>query len=428
MRTEMFDGGVISRVETALWSMTFVLLMLGFLYAEAPAQVQQQYIQLSREAEDAPGVKTRNLRAQVIDSSAGEYRPHLVLQAWGDECRMSIDLLSGMDQSAGAPEVGIFNDAVCWQLNEQKISHAIYRTATGDLEWEIRLKQKPQSNRFEFPVKTYGLEFLYQDTVCHLPGCYRPAHVKGSYAVYHATRKGNASRFAADEIISEYYGCGKAFHIYRLLCRDADNDSTWCSIEIDVERGYLVMIVPADFIESAAYPVTIDPTFGYTSKPATRVQLSSSYAVMVNTHEASSGDVITSYSAYCADLSGDDATGAVIAYSVTDGLPNGRIASPVSLPPVSGAVGKWYQTTTVSHTMTSGNEYCVAIGDYANGLCCYYDSGSGIGYSRSTTGLADPWNSVGTGPQRFGVYATYTEGTGGGSKGRRRRILAGGER
>jgi hypothetical protein len=91
-------------------------------------------------------------------------------------------------------------------------------------------------------------------------GTDRPENVVGSYAVYHKTKR--------DHVIGQTnYATGKAFHIYRPKVWDADGNEIWA--ELSYADGTLSVTVPQSFLDSAVYPVRVDPTFGYTSLGAT---------------------------------------------------------------------------------------------------------------------------------------------------------------
>ena len=90
-------------------------------------------------------------------------------------------------------------------------------------------------------------------------GASRPENVVGSYAVYHQTR-GRVNDSAGME-----YKTGKAFHIYRPEAIDRDGNKVWCDLSISEQTGTLTVTVPQPFLDTAMYPVRVDPTFGYTT-------------------------------------------------------------------------------------------------------------------------------------------------------------------
>lgn len=129
-------------------------------------------------------------------------------------------------------------------------------------EFEIVLRGKPESNVIEMAIETEGLKFYYQPELTQEEideGAYRPENVIGSYTVYHAT-VGNVYKGQAD---AEKYKTGKAFHIYRPKVYDANGDWVWGELSINAEAGILSITVDPQWLDSAVYPVRVDPTFGY---------------------------------------------------------------------------------------------------------------------------------------------------------------------
>lgn len=126
----------------------------------------------------------------------------------------------------------------------------------GGLRFELVYKEKPPTYSFTVPIVSENLRwgkqpFLTQED--RDKGFLRPENVEGSYAVYHISKKNNK------------YMTGKAFHLYRPIVIDAEGKKAWC--EIDVDRPFdptsLTVTPPQQFMDEAAYPVTVDPDFGY---------------------------------------------------------------------------------------------------------------------------------------------------------------------
>ena len=129
----------------------------------------------------------------------------------------------------------------------------------GAFEFEIVLRDKPLSNVVTMQVDMQGLVAYYQPELTQEEideGAYRPDDVVGSYAVYHATC-GQMHR-AED---AQKYMTGKAFHIYRPKVMDANGDWVWG--ELSLEGETLSITIDQTWLDSAAYPVRVDPTFGY---------------------------------------------------------------------------------------------------------------------------------------------------------------------
>lgn len=127
----------------------------------------------------------------------------------------------------------------------------------GDgFEFEIELASKPASNILPLSVQTKDLNFYYQPelTSDESRTSFRPQNVVGSYVAYHKTE-------ANDE-----YKTGKAFHMYRPWAVDQTGKKVWCAFDPSWDGiGDLTVTIPQDFLDTAQYPVIVDPTFGYTA-------------------------------------------------------------------------------------------------------------------------------------------------------------------
>ncbi len=226
---------------------------------------------------------SEHTEVEVGDPEAEEFTPKLALYKWNREVHLKLypsmrltTIQSGQDpqnrssakQNAAAPTA---------RLDKNQIKHSTgpvdYRFYSldpaeqmeeGGVEFEFTLNEKPDSNVFVFPIETRNLVFYYQPELTaeeKAHGFHRPENVVGSYAVYHAL-KGNVH---PSDVIAQKYKTGKAFHIYRPKATDADGNSVWAELQVDAEHGTLTVTVDQAFLDDAAYPVVVDPTFGYTA-------------------------------------------------------------------------------------------------------------------------------------------------------------------
>lgn len=127
------------------------------------------------------------------------------------------------------------------------------------MEIELHLPTKPATNRFDFKLETKGLQFFKQLPLTEEEisnGAIRPAHVENSLVVM--------TQPASNRVEPK-----KIAHIYRPHIVDALGNEVWGDLEIDTAAGILTVIVPEKYLESATYPVIVDPTIGYTSVGAT---------------------------------------------------------------------------------------------------------------------------------------------------------------
>jgi len=219
-------------------------------------------------------VEARRIEIEVGDTKQTDlFYPQFKTKHWDNETNFSIRLL---DDDYGAADVRTNKDKIEWE-RAGRIAR-FYNKETGDadggFEFEVELAEKPTTNVLHFSIQTKGFDFFYQPELTPEEldrGDLRPENVIGSYAVYHKTRKDNI-------VGGKEYATGKAFHIYRPYVMDANGVKVWCELDIDVESGEAAITIPEDFLDTAAYPIIIDPTFGYTTQGASDKSISTASA------------------------------------------------------------------------------------------------------------------------------------------------------
>lgn len=165
-------------------------------------------------------------------------------------------------------------------------------------EFEILLKNKPESNVFQFSVQSKNVEFLYQPPLTEeqtAQGEFRPASVVGSYAIYHDSKMHNQ------------YATGKVGHIYRPKVHDAEGKWTYANLEYKNE--IMDITVPQEFLNRATYPVIVDPTFGYTTLGASNSGAIGSVAIRSSQFTGVVGTGVSISIGFSAKTSGIGATG-----------------------------------------------------------------------------------------------------------------------
>lgn len=349
--------------------------------------------------------------AAIVDPGDNRRDGGLRLTAW-EECSLIVSMPPPFNALEPAKEMIIDGRSGIWWQSGANCRMQWYERHDGCFEWEICLDAPPPSNIFSFPIHSNDLVLCYQGELSPeetAEGAFRPDSVIGSYAVYHATRRDDRTVIHGADTVVEQYGTGKAFHIYRPKAYDANGVTCWCDLKID---RALNITVPSDFLLKATYPVTIDPTFGYTSAGATSTIPGTARANIndAHTHVAGVGETITSFSAYVSSSSGTQSLG-LAAYTMDNGtpkLPVTRLASSATVS-ITGGTPLWYTTSTQSQNLTSGTRYCVALGDGNSSVGIYYDSyGAAARSNNSTAALPATWTNGGTGTVVFSLYATYT--------------------
>jgi len=213
-----------------------------------------------------------NIVAEIGDSKQTDFYPQVKFLHWDNECNFSVRLNQDITDSSFIQ----VDDKINWKSSDNKIEVNLYDISTlsgceyGGFEFETILYEKPKSNILEFTIETKEFRYEYQNELIEeeiANGYYRSENVIDSYAVYHKSKKNNK------------YKTGKAFHIYRPYIVDSDNNKTWCELNINEENKLLTITIPQDFLDKAAYPIIVDPTFGYTSIGASSFRVSSDGAI-----------------------------------------------------------------------------------------------------------------------------------------------------
>ena len=299
------------------------------------------------------GMIRHQFSQQPLDSNTHARHPivdrsdtAIIMNMWGDECEFKVRL-------------------------HDKYKCSTYVKSNIEFEWEIILDRRPRVNVFSYGIETKGLIFHRQPLDEE-----GPDSIKGSYAVYHSGKRDN--RKYTDGSV-EAYGTGKAFHIYRPKAFDSNNDTVWC--ELSVSGDSLYVAVSQEWLRQAAYPVVIDPTFGYTTAGGYNAKnfndAGHGLAGAAYTHTAASLDTALWIHAYVGSAGGDDSAGFVL-YSVsgTKGVEN----NPDSVSSGDDAVawdGDDAYATDITSCMTNGNTgpSCEDVTADANYVKFYWETG-----------------------------------------------------
>ena len=370
---------------------------------------------------DRPIDEARDLlEVEVGDALQSDFFPQCKLKRWDNSANLSIRA-----QGNGSV-IGDAGGKIRWESPDYQV-HQYAKPELpngGGFEFEWVLMANPPGNQnfmLRATIQSKNLDFFQQPdgatSGVDADGPWsRPENVVSSIAVYHKTQGGLVDAAGMN------YRSGKFGHIYRPEAVDANGNRVWC--ELRIVGGELRVIVPRVFLNSATYPVVVDPTFGYTTaggSPIT-VQQGSTSAIgnIVSTYTAASGDTITSFTLYIRkEVLAGDAVATLAAYTFVSSLPDARLASPQVTTPgyTNESTPAWVSTATVSQAMSAGSAYC--IGSSAEGMGVfdtyriYYDAGSPPGRINSTgTSLNDPFSPTGTDSGRhYSWYATYTAGS-----------------
>jgi len=357
-------------------------------------------------------------------------RPEVVLQRWNGEVSLSVRY----DKVKAQGSRQLFTDRMEWKGDKEEV-HAYPLPATGakdpapvaffkgllptafadshdtgygedgGFEIEVVLSEIPESNVFDFQLSGYeNLDFFYQGELTPeeiAEGAERPENIIGSYAVYHKEK-------ANHRLGATNYTTGKVYHIYRPKIIAADNSWTWG--DLGYSEGVLSVTVPQEWLASAAYPVRVDPTFGYTTAGATSIG-----GVLLNRMVGSTNN---------AAFPGDSTINSVSFYGQTY---NTAVVKPIitnsTYVIIDNGVGPATSLTQVFPTWrtlpfttkplaTSTNSFYPAFITGDSQTDYQYDSGgaSGISFNDNTNSYATPTNPTDRTDTTniISIYGTYT--------------------
>jgi hypothetical protein len=350
-----------------------------------------------------------NYKTEIRNSS----NSGIDLWVWG-ETSMQVDLPARLNEYIVQDEEGKIT------INFSSFSAEMYMLGDS-FEFEIALGKKPPINYISFPIKMVNMECYFQlplnveyndYTNCNETSCWngsrifmdRPENVVNSYACYHNSKANNK------------YMTGKAFHIYRIKAYDSGGKSVWGNIEITPTS--MKITIPQSFLDSAIYPVKIDPTFGYSSNGASSsdMGLASVYAHndTARSYNASAGDNVTRYNFYGRSDDGVESV-KMAAYNRSAGSIKYWASAPTTVSGIGIGAVAWYGTN-VNNSLNAGDNYIVAVGNATSEFTrIYYDSATGSNNTyKLSSGLTNPF-TTGTSPSilLYSIYVNYTIGVGG---------------
>ncbi|MDP2632240.1 MAG: hypothetical protein Q8P25_00765 [Candidatus Curtissbacteria bacterium] len=363
----------------------------------------------------------------VGGNDSKKLKPEVLVSNWDGEASMKISYPVGAD---AVVQTG--NNAISWKdlkqdLYFKKITEpgSAKNGSSGKFEFDLLLKEKPESNVFAYDINSKNLDFFYQpalneenkdpELTCTLTECrdkenhitiFRPENVVGSYAVYY--KDGKSGDYS--QLGGKNYKTGKALHIYRPKITDANNNSTWGNLNVDTVKGELTVTVDQNWLAQAQYPVTVDPTFGYETAGGTE-EIADLYAYGAATRGSlftGAAGTATKITAYTKRLTAGNAKGGIYTHSDSTLITNGA-TNEVSV----GTSYSWVDFAFATSPTIEAVDYVLALAHaYAKFVNAYYkyDTGSADqGHSQANAYLTSPATFTHT-TNKYSIYATYTEG------------------
>jgi hypothetical protein len=339
-----------------------------------------------------------------IGGELEKFVPNINISKWNDECWLNINHPDVVGTEVESEEKGIIS------LRVGDNTHRYYVAEDGTLEYEIVLHQKPVSNRIRLNISfPDGLVFFYQAPLTQKEkddGASRPINVVGSYAVYWNRR-------------DNQYKTGKFCHIYRPRAVDVSEKAVWCDQNIFFEDWTIE--IPQSFLDSAEYPVVIDPNLGYSTQGGSQWKQSAETGCACHdTTDGSGGD--TAQLHMWVSSTGAAAAIKMCIYSDDSGndRPEDQQLTEVAIAVADGFDGQKDVNYVV--TLAASTKYWVAFVQQTTQAEPYYDSADANRHCFQSIGAYDlpaNWGDSGSNnTTRWSMWADYTSAAAGDEVGR----------
>jgi hypothetical protein len=355
------------------------------------------------------------------DPSVAEFVPRLKFSKWDNDVEFSVehDLASLIGNKAFSANGDVYTlDTAGVVLN--------FYPKQDAYEFELILKKKPKTNTISLPITKKNLTFLYQPPLDEIWSVgqqtpwgttvgvvtatdvwdaegqlitHRDEDVIGSYAVYHSSKKGDYSAVGGYN-----YMTGKVMHIYRPKLTDSNGATSWATLEVNESAGRLIITADQAFLDGAAYPVVVDPTFGYNplSHGASPVWMSTGF-VLSEMYACPEVGIVASLSVYAVL----DAAGANVQMGVySSAAPAARIDYTGSQALPGSAA--WVTATAVLGGALAATNYRLCL-HFSDDAYIFYDSGGGnFDYAAGTFGVwAASYTFGDYNTDELSIYCTY---------------------
>lgn len=276
-------------------------------------------------------------------------------------------------------------------------------------QFNITLAELPKTNTFLIPLETIGLQFYYQPPLNEELNPKDYAYINATHAL---NDKGEVIIYRADPgsyaVYKDKVGVGetgKLYHISVPVCYDAKGDSTRAILHIT--KNLLQITVNAEWLAKAAYPVVIDPTFGYTSIGGTADNgVYKNYCYVCQFTNNAGAGTVTKITGYVGGAwGGANADVNAVIYNDNAGTTNNLLASSVTtdLP----ATAAWVDFTVSAIVSDSTIYYLgLAVANIADAKG-YYDSGAANQWRRSNAGYPAPNPFTGPSQTAARIYSFY---------------------
>jgi len=385
------------------------------------------WIESNKTFTDLYGDHLNNVVVFGNPDNTKDFEAHVKMQFWGEDT-----ICLSEESIKGEPTVE--GEVVTLDLPTRKLQwFKGDRPKWGSIHWVEVLKEKPLSNKWSLKIADAGqFKYCYQtpfaEVSLHIPGSRieyieangvehirliypegglveydeRPLDVDGSIAVYHKTKRDHC-------IGGKNYRTGKVLHIPRPKAVDENGKWVWCDIQ--VKDDIYTRTIPQSFLDSAAYPVIINDTFGYWSSGATTRTTSAKYQYANYKGSPASDGSATSMSFYGCDRgAGSNPTLGIFAENT--GVP-GNLLRDTGAITVDDTVQWWSDDLDSPLDILATSEYWLGLNSDP-GVTWYADTDSQDSYYQedntytggtliSFSSPSEWWTNY-----IFSIYLTYT--------------------
>ncbi|MFH1110969.1 MAG: hypothetical protein V1790_17490 [Planctomycetota bacterium] len=338
------------------------------------------------------------------------YLPQIKIKRWDNEANISIRLTDA-NLSVTALQA---NGVIEWKSSTARVRFYGIQSAEGGIEFEIYLASRPPVNAISMSVQqTPGVEWYYQPLLANVESdgssweidaeggrSDRPSHIGGSYAIYWENCPLNTTA-------GKIYRTGKLGHLFRPKAIDAVGSWVWGLLNYNA--GSLTVTIPQAFLDSAAYPVIIDPVFGYDTAGGSFNGRYANY-VYATLYALSEAANVSSISIYAAQINVNSTPQLGIYNNDSPAVLRGSTTTIAFV----DATPRWYTKALVVSLAAASYNLCH---NQPNTTNIYYDAGTYTNRYEASTFSTWPasiaaWDGTLT-AVRTSIYATYTAAGGG---------------
>ena len=366
------------------------------------------------------------LEVEIGDSKEpSTFQPQFKLMRWDNEVNCSIRLkdFDNYTLSTEGEKIKLVTPSKEVHFYDLPIDE---NNPEGAYEFEVILNSKPLTNKIEFTLNTKELSFYKQPSMLEMVGRdgivtatetegfdsdgniamgVDGAHSVHSYTFYTKSQKINY-------VDGKLYRCGVVGTIYRPKIFDSMGNWVWGELDIDGVTQELTVTIPHKFLDSAVYPVIVDPTFGYTTAGTGYTStLNNDARGTLVTGVASTVDSISIYG-YSSHASGY-IKGFLIASSDLNVITNG-VSVGVDAPSTSSAAKDWTTMSFSTPPTVSATDYFMC-GISGHNSFYFYDAVAGAGTNSLIYDASNSYNAPASlsgntpsGTKHFAIYCTYT--------------------